>query len=242
MYELNAAGYIYNSKNYIEEFRRLLCGIVACYLKMIGDNIKLPNDENEIRNKLLKDYLHNDDIRFLYGLTEFLFDREVPDDNTKGRTDIKIQTKNTFITTAAYYTIECKRLDNKNLSGTSGLNAKYIEDGIYRFVSKYYSTYCRANGMIGFIVDKMNVHENLNNINTLAKKQFKDKAKMIHEIHRESFIPDFEYHYSSVHNDCDGSVFTLYHLMFDVSDNLLVPSPPRIRQMNRAPLFRLSLA
>jgi hypothetical protein len=221
MEELNASEYSYANETYTKTFQRILCGIFSCYAKMINDNIKLPNDENEIRNKLLIDYLHNDEVRSSTGLTCFLFDREVLEDNTKGRTDIKIQTAKTFVKAAAYYTIECKRLNNKNLSGTSGLNAKYINDGIYRFVSKQYLTYCRINGMIGFIVEKMNVHENLDYINTLAKIQFKEKAKIIHEIHKESFIPDFEYHYSSVHNDCDGNIFTLYHLMFDVSDNLL---------------------
>jgi hypothetical protein len=221
MEELNASEYSYANKTYIKEFQKILCGIFACYVKMTNDNIKLPNDENEIRDRLLIDYLHNDEVKSSTGLTYFLFDREVSEDESKGRTDIKIQTAKTFVKTAAYYTIECKRLNNENLSGVSGLNAKYINDGIYRFVSKYYSTYCRVNGMIGFVVEKMDIHSNVEQINILAKATLKEKSNIIDAIHKENFIPDFEYHYSSVHNDCDGNVFTLYHLMFDVSDNLL---------------------
>jgi hypothetical protein len=75
--------------------------------------------------------------------------------------------------------------------------------------------------MIGFVVEKIDIHSNIEHINTLAKTSLKEKSSIIEKIHKEYFIPDFEHHYSSVHNDCDGDIFTLYHLMFDVSDNLL---------------------
>jgi hypothetical protein len=220
--ELNAVGYDYNETNYINEFQSVLNGIFVCYTMMLNDNIEVPNDENEIRNTLLIKYLKNDEKREITGLSgKFIFDREVPEDNSAGRTDIKIQTINTLKKTDAYYIIECKRLDNKNTTGISGLNAEYIKNGIYRFVTKHYSTYHRVNAMLGFVVEKMDINKNIDNINSLLQKHFTN-CKTTRFIEKESFISNFEFHYSSEHNDCDGDVFTLYHLMFDFSDNIKI--------------------
>lgn len=210
--ELNASGYGYNTTNYTAEFQRVLRGVFACYTIMLKDNILVPNDENEIRNNLLIKYLKNDTIREKTGLSgNFIFDREVPEDNTTGRTDIKVQTIQTFTKSDAYYIIECKRLDNENLKGTTGLNAKYIENGIYRFVSKQYSTYHRVNAM--------SIHSNIDNIKTLLQNNFTN-CNITKTIQKETFIPDFEYHYSSEHRNIDNEDFTLYHLMLDFSDNI----------------------
>jgi hypothetical protein len=218
MYELNAEGFIHNAKTYLEEFRHLLVGIVSCYDMMIKDNIKLPNDENEIRNRLLIDYLNNDNIRESAELTEFTFNREVPENDTVGRTDIKVEIRNCFRPTAAYYIIECKRLDDENVSGVSGLNAAYIQDGICRFVDRYYSTYCGINGLIGFVVAKLDINTNIAHINTLSATRI--NCNMIREIRKEYFIPHFEYHYASEHKDRENAFFTLYHLMLDYSNNI----------------------
>jgi len=220
--ELNAVGYSYNATNYTAEFQRVLCGVFACYTMMLNDNVELPNDENEIRNNLLLKYLKNDTIREQTGLSgNFIFDREILEDNTAGRTDIKVQTIQTFTKSKAYYIIECKRLDNKNLTGTSGLNAEYINNGIYRFVSKYYSTYNRVNAMIGFVVEKIEIHKNVLNINTLLKNPKLNNCNTIQEIQQETFISDFEFHYNSEHKDIDNKKFTLYHLMLNFSDKIL---------------------
>jgi len=214
---LNAEGFIHNAKTYNEEFQHLLRGIVTCYMMMIADNIELLNNEIDIRDKLVEDYLHDDDVRVTAGLTDFIFNKEVDEDKTKGRTDIKIEIKNPFRKTAAYYIIECKRIDNSNTLGISGLNAEYIKNGINRFVSKLYSTTCRINAMMGFVVEKMDIQSNIFNINELSKTNFKEQAKIVQEITQADFIPDFDYHYSSTHNDYDNNVFILYHLMLDVS-------------------------
>ncbi|MDR0698072.1 MAG: hypothetical protein LBG28_02460 [Tannerella sp.] len=219
--ELNAKGYNHNAINYTREFQSVLHGVFACYIIMLNDNVELPNDENEIRNNLLLKYLRNDAIREKTGLSgNFIFDREVPEDNTKGRTDIKIQTIQTFTRSEAYYIIECKRLDNENLTGIWGLNAKYINDGIYRFVSKYYSAYYRVNAMLGFVVKHIDIHNNINNINALLRNPQLNNCNTIQEIRTATFIPNFEFHYYSVHNDCDNNEFILYHLMFDFSNNI----------------------
>jgi hypothetical protein len=218
--ELNADSYNHNASIYTIEFQRVLRGVFACYTMMLNDKVKLPNDENKIRDTILFAYLKNDYIRNTNRLTEYLFDGEVLEP-TEGKIDIKVQTKQTFIKTEAYYIIECKRIDNKNLTGISGLNAKYIEDGICRFVSKHYSTNCGINAMIGFVVETMDIHANIEkNINALANSQFA-KSNIIRNIRREFFIPDFEFHYSSIHKDINNKKFVLYHLMFDFSNNII---------------------
>jgi hypothetical protein len=220
--ELNANEYGYNTTNYTAEFQRVLCGVFACYTMMLSDNVELPKDENKIRNKLLQKKKKNDAIREQTGLSgNFIFDREVPEDNTAGRTDIKVQTIQTFTKSEAYYIIECKRLDSKILTGTSGLNAGYINKGIYRFVSKYYSNYYRINAMLGFVVEKMDIHANtLDNINILLKNPKLNNCNTIQEIQKETFIPNFEFHYVSEHRDIDNKNFILYHLMLNFSDKI----------------------
>lgn len=217
--ELDATGYNYNFDNYMAEFERLLVGISLCYSMMIASKVNVPNKENEIRDILLKGYLKNNDIRKEIKLNDYLFDREVPEDYSLGRTDIKVQTKNTFIRTEAYYIIECKRIENKNLVGTTGLNAEYIKNGICRFVSKHYSSFYSINALIGFVVEKMDIESNINNINFLLKEHFKN-ASTTRFIEREYFIPNFDYHFSSSHKDLESNNLTLHHLMFDLSNNI----------------------
>jgi hypothetical protein len=215
--ELNAVGYIYNTTNYKAEFQRVLCGVFACYTMMLKDNIVVPNDENEIRNVLLDSYLNDDMVRNKTDLIWYSFNKEVPEQD--GRVDIKVEFRNPFISTKAYYIIECKRLENKNTTGISGLNAEYVKNGIYRFVSKYYSTNCGVNAMIGFVVETMCIRSNVENIRSLLQNNFTN-CNTTKTIQEESFIPDFEFHYSSEHRNIDSEDFILYHLMLDFSDNI----------------------
>src|SRR5690349_10381103 len=138
--ELDASRYEYNGKFYNAEFEFVLTRIILCYYLMLKDNVKLPNDENKIRDALLLNYLKNNKIRQDIDLTDYLFDREVPEDRTKGRTDLKIQSINTFLDTDAYFIIECKRLDDINITGINGLNGKYVGGGMFRFASSTYSS------------------------------------------------------------------------------------------------------
>jgi hypothetical protein len=217
--ELSATGYSFNQQIYFGEFEILLSKIAVCYNMMLKDKVQLPNDENEIRNKLLLNYLKKDEIRKSIGLTEFLFDREVPEDYTIGRTDIKIQTKKSFEETDAYYIIECKRLGNVNTRGVSGLNAKYIKDGICRFVSNRYRSFYKVNAMIGFVVTPMDIHKNTDDINFLLENHFSGANATV-ALTKGNFIPDFEYHYQSTHSAVGSKELKLYHLMFDFSRNI----------------------
>jgi hypothetical protein len=119
------------------DFEEILSGIIACYHSIIVTNIKIPaNDENAIRDIFLskKHYLKNMDFKTAhYPLANYQFDKETFEN--KGRADIRIFHVNPYKNDEAYYIIECKRLNNKNTNGTTGLNGKYISNGIARFVS-----------------------------------------------------------------------------------------------------------
>lgn len=219
--KLDATIYRDSGEFYVESFEVLLSKITLCYLLMKSQKLILENDENKIRDVLVLRYLKNNEVREQLQLTEFwLFNREVPEDHSIGRTDIKIESRDTFKIQEAYYIIECKRLDNVKTTGKSGLNAKYIKHGISRFTTKYYSSYHRVNAMIGFVVEKMDIHLNTEKINKLLKNFGTPTTTKY--ITKDNFIEKFEYQYHSTHLDNDGEELKIYHLMFEFSENISI--------------------
>jgi hypothetical protein len=203
---------------YNANFEYIMHKISVCYSMIVDSKIPLPKDENLIRDVLVNNYLNNNLIKEKLDLNYF-FNPEVPEKNIK-RPDIKIQSPNDVYKTEAYYSIECKVLNNKYVTGTSGLNAKYIKNGIRRFTDKEYASHFRVNGMIGFIVDQMDIQQNTENINSLLKSEF-NQINTTKSLMNEKYFDDFEYHYSSTHKDIDNNGLRIYHLMLDVSDNVL---------------------
>ncbi len=224
--KLNASGYEHSSTFYHNEFEAIFSKIITCYDFVIKENVPLTNDENDIRDVLLLNYLKDNSIREKLNLTDYLFDREVPEDGSRGRADIKIQTQNTFTETSAYYIIECKRLDSNNLGGVTSLNAEYIKNGVCRFVTEYYSSYYSVNGMIGFVVESLDIDENIKNINNLLSRNLTNdrgeqvNANVIEEIRQVELKENFNYSYISKHNTASNKELTLYHLMLDFSNNI----------------------
>lgn len=214
-FELNASEFKGNNQFYNLEFEDVLSKIIECYRLMIEHKVPLENDENKIRDVLLIRYLKNNSIRRKIGLNQWLFDREVPEDFTEGRTDIKVQSPNTFEDTNAYYIIECKRIDSVNPNGLSGLNNKYIENGICRFCSQLYGTYYKTNGMLGFIVHSINIRSNISSLNTLLEKSI-TSASTTSYLEYHSITNNFEYTYVSRHLLSSGEIL-IYHVMLDVS-------------------------
>lgn len=216
---LNASNFSGSISFYEKQFEEILSKMTTCYQLMKTDKVVLENDENKIRDSLLLNYLKKDRVRIDIDLLQWHFEREVQENYSIGRTDIKIISPNTFLKQDAYYILECKRLNSTNTSGTSGLNAEYIKNGIGRFTSKYYSSYHRVNAMIGFVVDDIEIHKNTKSINLLLKNSFKS-IKTTKEITKDNFINDFEYHYHSIHTDKDNDELKIYHLMFDFHENI----------------------
>lgn len=189
--------------------------IISCCNIMVEDCVanwdKIRNDEEEIRDYLLENYLANNLVRRRVGLTRFLFDAEVRerklDSQKYGNVDIKILVcPNSFIDTRAYFVIECKRID-----GSSTLNNKYIDEGVCRFVSPtaYYTTYENRNIMFGFIVKKIDIIDNVGKINLIQKSRteltiIEDLTKKLDNVYTGK--------YKYCHND-----ITLYHIFHDFS-------------------------
>lgn len=211
---------VFNTSNafYESQFEVILTKIVDCYKYMLADNVTIPNDENKIRDILLINYLKNDAIRDKVGLTDYHFEREVLEDFTVGRTDLKIISCNTFVQQAAYYILECKRIDNSNALGSTGLNAKYIENGILRFTSEFYSSFYRVNGLVGFIVEAIDIAANIESINKILSTL--NNIATLSKISKISFEEGYEHHYRSLHLDISKRELSLHHLMLDFSKNM----------------------
>ena len=206
---------------YIAEFESILTKIVCCYKMMIDKGDTVPNNEEKIRDFLYTEYLSKNEVCNQIGL---YFDTvcesaEYVNGKCSGYVDLRISSRNSFKDKSAYYIIECKRLDWKNLKGETGLNAEYIGSGIMRFVSGHYSTNKRLNGMIGFVVERMDINANITNINHLLKERFSN-ANTETVLTSLSFIKDFQYQYYSLHKCRDNKKIKLYHLMLDFSANV----------------------
>lgn len=183
---------------------------------MISQNVSLNNDENSIRDYMLHNYLKKQWFKEKHEITNYLFDPELPE-NT-GRVDIRIMPVNPLINDEAYYVIECKRLNTKNQNGKTGLNAEYVSEGICRFVSKKYSTYYKTNGMIGFVVESIDIHKNVTSINTLLTASF-TQANTTRILSKRNIVKGFDYSYYSKHS-IDAEEIIIYHLMLDFSKNI----------------------
>ncbi|WP_459926600.1 hypothetical protein [Flavobacterium covae] len=206
MSKLDASNFKYLDFYQDNVFEFILTQIYNCYNKMLNDYSFIENKENIIRNGLHKNYLENNQIREELNLTPYLFDTEVElyndDDSVKGRTDIKVynaieRTKNTD----AYYIIECKRID-----GSNGLNEKYISNGINRFIeNEKYPSFKNVNGMIGFVVNSIDIEQN---------------TRFFSDLKFHQFINNFNYSYISNHTTTNSNNITLYHLMLDYSSKI----------------------
>lgn len=221
---LSASNYQHSSTFCNHELECVLCECIGIY-NTISSTERLPNDEELIRDAFLR-YLKNDDYKNQHSpLDEFHFEKEVEDG--LGRLDIQILPINPYRGDKAFYSIECKRLDSKNVSGATGLNSEYIKNGICRYVSNYYSTYYNTNAMFGFVVENIDIMDNISKINSLLRKSYtnqqgkKVKANVIQEMQYNNFAGAYPYSFISKHKHTSKKEIVLYHLMFDFS-NIIV--------------------
>lgn len=202
----------------------ILCEVYGVAGRMIQSE-QLSNDENAISDRIVAWLQNNDYRRQRPELLTYNFLREAPEN--AGRVDIKVMiNQESFVDTDAYYTIECKRLDARNEIGTSGLNAEYIKNGICRFVrDDYYSSYFGESGMLGFVVEAMNIDKNVDCINLLLDKDYvaQDGAS----VNANVVTPLTKYLFQGVpffwskHRKVDGIEIKLLHLFLDFSNNML---------------------
>ncbi|MFO7868895.1 MAG: hypothetical protein R6U95_06325 [Bacteroidales bacterium] len=216
--KLDASEFVFKDNICSHVFQTILSKITTCYKKMIASNVSIQiYDENKIRDILLLDYLKNPEVKRALNLENFLFDREISENSSTGRVDIRIMPINPFISDVAYYILECKRLDNHARRGVSGLNYKYIDNGIQRFTTGFYSSYYKLNAMVGFVIEPMDIHSNIEDINYLLENNFKhiNTTELLTKI---NFINNFDFHYCSNHMTVKNKELKLYHLMFDFAN------------------------
>ena len=210
---------------YASALRRGRLLVILCEIngvaELIKQNEQLINDENSITQRIVEWLQNNDYRRARTELLNYYFEREAPENS--GRVDIKVMiNQESFADTRAYYTIECKRLDAKYQTGLSGLNAEYIKNGICRFVrDDYYTSYFGESGMLGFVVEAMNIESNVDCINLLLNKNYiaQDGA----QVNANAIVPLTKDIFKGVpycwskHRKNDGSELILLHLFLDFS-------------------------
>lgn len=222
---LDASSFNYSQTRKDSNFEFILTKCVIVYNLILNSGINLANDENLIRDEFLK-YLRDFDFKVKNELKHLVFDKEVPE--ITGRVDIRIlPTKDEYVNDSAYYIIECKRLNAANLKGLRGLNAEYVKNGICRFSTGYYSSYFGCNAMFGFLVEPVNTQKDIvNNINSMLNIDFINaqgqsvNANATQQMQHENFAGGYSYSYMSKHTHSSGNELTLYHLMFDFSNNI----------------------
>ena len=207
----NAGNFRYRSLFVNGEFVALLEGFVNIYGMIVKSGIRLKNDEKTIRKEIVC-YLKNKNYaNSIEPFKNYSIDAEVEEGD--GFLDLKITPRRPLVDPMDYFSIECKRLDNKNQRGRTGLNARYVKDGINRYKEEKYTTYHGCNGMFGFIVADMKISHNTQYINT-----FLNKAERLKQV---NVISGFEDSYLSKHSTVSGKQIVLYHLMFDFSNHIV---------------------
>lgn len=193
--------------------------IAGCAL-MVDDSRKsgqkMPNHEELIRNRLVEQYLDNDNIQATLGLADVLirFSPEVPEGYDKktgrymGRTDIRVTSINWLSNRNDYYTVECKRID-----GTQVLNKKYVEEGITRFTANppKYLSYHHRNVMLAFAVKSVNrnaVISAIAQIHTVCLSAITTQNITVNQAASEYSLCESKY----------SSGLTLGHIFYDISD------------------------
>lgn len=218
--ELNASSFAGASLFVHREFCAVLERCIYIYREFISSNNNIANNEEKIRDVFFKK-LDNDRYRNKHKeLLNFHFEKE-PQEKT-GFLDIKVKTLNPYRSTKAFYTIECKRLDGKK-----SLNAEYIKNGICRFVTNYYSSYFDCNAMFGFVVENFDISRNVIQINSLLPNKYKNQQRKVvcanatQQLTYNDFANGYQHSYVSKHKRLNKHEITLYHLMFDFSNNIV---------------------
>lgn len=178
------------------------------------ENKKLLNNENHIRTIMLERYMRNNDFCKKHQMSDYRFDAETPENydgngDYIGRADVRVVLKTDFTNYNAYYLIECKRID-----GTLALNKKYIDNGILRFTTQYYSSYYSKNIMLGFVVRQVDLTANSQKIEDL---QNSSDNKILHGDFQLIYNNRYNQMYTCIYNTELGKL-ELRHIFSDISE------------------------
>ena len=208
---LDASRFLFARSAARKEFLALLAAFVRIYEMIIKSRKKFANDEETIRDEFLKHVKDAKIANAIYPLMFYSTDAE-PKEKCNGYLDLKITPRKPYADPEEYFSIECKRLDDTNQDGKTGLNAKYVKNGIDRYRKGKYSVYHRINGMFGFIVARMDISNNVQFINGFLEET--------EHLRKTKDVVSFNQAYMSRHPMGHKKVFELYHLMFDFSKKI----------------------
>ncbi len=173
------------------------------YLKAIRDTYeridKSIGIENDIRDRFIYDFYHESPLLKKWIQSNILFvnwERWVfKNDEDLGRTDLS------FAISGFEYIVECKRLKNAS--------QKYIDEGLYRFISGNYSSNESYAGMIGFVVEG-----NIENICEKIKNKCKTENYISNSFVQKEFN-DNQYSFKTSHFKNDSTKINIYHLFLE---------------------------
>lgn len=219
------AGFKNSSLNFVAKqnyYEQIILLIKSCSDLMISKGIKIQNHEEKISAHIVENYLKNKTVvnSIIKYSFPFSFLLEVPENynvtanSFVGRVDIKVISMNYFLreNLEDYYTIECKRID-----GTKSLNEKYITQGVSRFVVSpiKYQSYHNKNIMFGYVVENIDILENVPKINEIHKD------KLLSNISKNiTYIPSESTDYCCVcesQYNLEDRTLLLSHIFYDFS-------------------------
>lgn len=217
---LSASLFQFSSNFFDRELESVLCECINIYHLIVSKHTMFKNNEETIRDGFMC-YLKDDNYKNThFPLDKYQFDKEVEDG--QGRLDIRILNVNPYKGDKAFYCIECKRLGTDK-----ALNTEYIKNGICRFVNNdYYSSFFGCNAMFGFLINRVCVQTDIiDNINSKLDKKYNIQGKIvcanaIQKLQYSNFTGGYAYSYMSTHKGSSKEI-TLYHLMFDFSNNIV---------------------
>lgn len=194
---MDASIFGYNEEYYRSQLKGILHDICLTYKQIIQSGVKLPNNENIIRNEFGK-YFSCQNYKMTTNTARYYYyDYEVSLQKTSGRVDIRFLSPNCYAIQDYFFGIECKRLDGKR-----HLSKEYVVNGIRRFTTGKYPSNLGCNAMLGFVVCPLDVDETVGYVN----ENLTGDEQLTHESMPTENIVGFESHHTSPHQ------LVLYHL------------------------------
>lgn len=157
---MDVAIFGYSEAYYQSQLKGLLHDIAVVYERILQSGVKLPNNENTIRNEFGKYFSDQSYKATTTTAKDYYYDYEVSLQKTAGRVDMRFLSPNCFGVQDYFFGIECKRLD-----GTKHLSKEYVVNGIRRFTTGKYPSYLGCNAMLGFVVCPIDLDEIVGYVN-----------------------------------------------------------------------------
>jgi len=194
---MDASIFGYNEEYYRSQLKGILHDICLTYKQIIQSGVKLPNNENIIRNEFGK-YFSCQNYKMTTNTARYYYyDYEVSLQKTSGRVDIRFLSPNCYAIQDYFFGIECKRLDGKR-----HLSKEYVVNGIRRFTTGKYPSNLGCNAMLGFVVCPLDVDETVGYVN----ENLTGDEQLTYESMPTENTVGFESHHTSPHQ------LVLYHL------------------------------